>query len=227
MQRLSLSVPLDDNKEAIVGLIENNAGIRRLSLLDHPLKGQADAAIIQALHLRPRLDELKISLVGLDAWTALASLIASPSCPRELTLKEMEFSCFESDPMQIISALAENRNLEVLNLNSRKFSRQAVPSFVKMVESHPTLKGIRIKSLKFSRDDVERIQRALERNRSISTAAPAATAALQVLAGRHYPPEIIHQVIEEIRTLSPQGKEDGLQTLVNLRAAVLQDGPRS
>ena len=130
--------------------------------------------------------------------------------------------------MQIISALAENHNLEVLNLNSRKFSRQAVPSFVKMVESHPTLKGIRMPLIReFSRDEVGRIQRALERNREISIAAPAATAALQVLAGRNYSPEIIHQVIEEIRTLSPQGKEDGLQTLVNLRAAVLQDGPRS
>jgi hypothetical protein len=131
------------------------------------LQGQAGAAIIQSLHLRPRLDELKIHLTGLDAWTALASLIASPSCPREVTVDE-RFCSYELYTMQIISALAENRNLEVLNWKSYDFSRQAVPSFVKMVESHPTLKGIRVKSREFSRDDVERIQRALERNRGIS-----------------------------------------------------------
>jgi hypothetical protein len=39
--------------------------------------------------------------------------------------------------------------------------------------------------------------------------------------GRNYPPGIIHQVIEQIRTLVPQGKEDGLQTLVNLRLVAL------
>lgn len=226
VQCLSLSVPWDDNEEAIAGFIENNTRIRRLSLLHYFLQNQAGAAIIQSLHLRPRLDELKISLIGLDAWTALASLIASPSCPREVTVEEM-YSRGDFDTMRIISALAENRNLEVLNLDLYEFSRQAVPSFVKMVESHPTLKGIRVKSSKFSRDDVEKIERALERNRGTSVAAPAATAALQVLAGRNYPPEIIHQVIEQISTLSPQGKEDGLQTLVNLRDAVLQPGPRS
>ena len=227
VQRLKPFVGMETNRKALIGLIKNNAVIRRLNLQSCVMT-EADAAIIQALHLRPRLDELKFTVSSLSPWTALSSLIASPSCPRELTLKEMEFSCFESDPMQIISALAENHNLEVLNLNSRKFSRQAVPSFVKMVESHPTLKGIRMPLIReFSRDEVGRIQRALERNREISIAAPAATAALQVLAGRNYSPEIIHQVIEQIRTLSPQGKEDGLQTLVNLRAAVLQDGPRS
>jgi len=130
--------------------------------------------------------------------------------------------------MRIISALAANSNFEVLNLKLEEFSRQAVPSVVKMVESHPTLKGIRMPRIReFSRDDVERMQRALERNRGISVAAPAATAALQVLAGRSYPPEIIHQVIRQIRTLSPQRNEDVLQTLVNLKDAVLQAGPRS
>ena len=226
VQRLRLSLPPDANKEAIVGLVESNAGIRRLNL-QCMLQGQADAAIIQSLHLRPRLDELNITAEGFDVWTALASLIASSSCPREVTVEEY-FSGDEFDTMRLISALAENRNLEVLNLKLLNFSRQAVPSFVKMVESHPTLKGIRMPlTREFSRDDVERIQRALERNRSISTAAPAATAALQVLAGRNYSPEIIHQVIEQIRTLPPQGKEDVLQTLVNLQAAVLQPGPRS
>jgi hypothetical protein len=129
--------------------------------------------------------------------------------------------------MRIISGLAENSNLEVLNWDSHHFSRQTVPSFVKMVESHPTLKGIRVESRQFSRDDVEKIKRALDRNRGISVAAPAATAALQILAGRNYPREFIHQIIEQISTLSPQGKEDGLQTLVNLQDAVLQPGPRS
>jgi hypothetical protein len=233
VQRLTLSLSLYAYKEAIVGLINNNAGIRRLSLLHHPLEGQSGAAIIHSLHLRPRLDELKVHFTGLDVWTALAGLIASPSCPREVTLEERSYIeegsySGELDTMRIISALAENRNLEVLNLKLFHFSRQAVPSFVKMVESHPTLKGIRMPSIReFARDDVETIQRALERNRGISVAAPAATAALQILAGRNYPPEIIHQVIEQISTLSPQGKEDGLQTLVNLQDAVLQPGPRS
>jgi hypothetical protein len=226
VQRLSLSVPCDENKEAIVGLIKNNAGIRRLSLQHQHLEGQAGAEIIQSLHLRRRLEELKIYFSGLDVWTALAGLIASPSCPREVTLNEMNFSD-ELDMMRIISGLAENSNLEVLNWDSHHFSRQTVPSFVKMVESHPTLKGIRVESRQFSRDDVEKIKRALDRNRGISVAAPAATAALQILAGRNYPREFIHQIIEQISTLSPQGKEDGLQTLVNLQDAVLQPGPRS
>ena len=179
VQRLTLSLSLYANKEAIVGLINNNAGIRRLSLLHHPLEGQSGAAIIHSLHLRPRLDELKVHFTGLDVWTALAGLIASPSCPREVTLEEISYSeegsySGELDTMRIISALAENRNLEVLNLKLSEFSRQAVPSFVKMVESHPTLKGIRMPSIRqFSRDDVERIQRALERNREISAAARA------------------------------------------------------
>jgi hypothetical protein len=227
VERLTLSLNVDANKEAIVGLIENNAGIRRLSLLHNFLYGQAGAAIIQSLHLRPRLDELKVHFAGWEVWTALASLIASPSCPREVTLNVKSY-IDKFDTMQIISALAENRNLEVLNLKSHVFSREAVPSFVKMVESHPTLKGIRMPSTRvFSRDDVEKIKRALERNRGISVAAPAATAALQVLAGRNYPPKIIHQLIDQISRLSPHGKEDVLQTLVNLRAAVLQAGPRS
>jgi hypothetical protein len=171
VQGLTLSLNVDANKEAIVGLIENNAGIRRLSLLHNFLSGQAGAAIIQSLHLRPRLDELKVHFAGWEVWTALASLIASPSCPREVTLKVMHY-IDKLDTMQIISALAENRNLEVLNLRSHNFSREAVPSFVKMVESHPTLKGIRMPlSHVFSRDDVEKIKRALERNRAISVAA--------------------------------------------------------
>ena len=203
VQRLKLTLDLDAHKEAIVGLIQSNTGIRRLNLQGY-LSGKAGAAIIPSLHLRPRLDELKISLISLEAWTALERLIASPSCPREVTLGD-SFSGYELDTMRIISALAENRNLEVLNLKLFNFSPQAVPSFVKMVESHPTLKGIRMPfTRKFSRDDVEKIRRALERNRGISTAAPAATAALQVLAGRNYPPEISHEVIEQIRTLSPQ-----------------------
>jgi len=203
VQRLKLTLDLDAHKEAIVGLIQSNTGIRRLNLQGY-LSGKAGAAIIPSLHLRPRLDELKISLISLEAWTALERLIASPSCPREVTLGD-SFSGYELDTMRIISALAENRNLEVLNLKLFNFSPQAVPSFVKMVESHPTLKGIRMPfTREFSRDDVEKIRRALERNRGISTAAPAATAALQVLAGRNYPPEISHEVIEQIRTLSPQ-----------------------
>lgn len=226
VQWLTLCLPPDVYKDGIVGLIENNTGIRRLNL-QYILKGQAGVEIIQSLHLRPRLDELKISLKGSKVLTALASLIASPCCPREVSVEEC-FSYGELDTTRLISALAENRNLEVLNLKFENFSRQAVPSFVNMVESHPTLKGIRMPLItEFSRDDVERIRRALERNRGISVVAPAANAALQVLAGRNYPPEISHQVIEQIRMLPPQGKEDVLQTLVNLRDAVLQPGPRS
>ena len=226
VQRLNLSLSSDANKEAIISLLVKNVGIRQLNL-QHFLKSQADAAIIQSLHLRPCLDKLEITVAGLDIWTALANLIASPSCPRQVEVEEYS-SGGKFDTMRLISALAENRNLEVLDLKLLNFSRQAVPHFVKMVESHPTLKEIRISSTsKFSRDDVERIRRALERNRGISVAAPAATAALQVLAGRNYPPEISHQVIEQIRMLSPQGKKDVLQTLVNLRDAVLQPGPRS
>ncbi len=181
VQRLSLRLNFsDDNKEVIVGLIENNTGIRRVNLRSS-LIGEASAAFIRSLHLRPRLDELKINLIGLDAWAALASLIASPACPREVNVgKNTFYDGF--DTMQIISALAKNRNLEVLNLKSYQFSREAIPSFVKMVESHPTLKGIRMPFIgEFSRDDVEKIKRALKRNRGISVAAPAATAALQAL----------------------------------------------
>ncbi|MDO8299754.1 hypothetical protein [Lacisediminimonas sp.] len=221
LQGLCLDLNLNLHSQAIISLIGKNSGIRQLALPDY-LMNEEGAAIIEAFHSRPRLDKLKIGLFGSGVWTALARLIASPSCPREIEVTDLD-PYRQFDDELIISALAENRNLEMLNLSLYHFSRQAVPGFVDMVVSHPTLKGILFGHVLFSRDDKERIERALNRNRHRDKTLGDASVALQRLAG-DIPPEIANMIVDEFLLLPQRYIRSSLQTLDNLASLVDDNG---